>query len=71
MPFVICFDTLCCGFSPVLTSTEEHPEGTPLEFETEELAQSEIDADPEFYSDCFVCPKEEIGHKTIFYGSST
>ncbi len=38
-------------------------------FETEAEAQQEIDSDPEFYKDCFTCPMDEIGHKTIYTGS--
>lgn len=63
MVYTICFDTICTGFQPVLCNDK------PMEFATEDEAIAEMDTDEEFYGDCFVCPLEYIGHKTIFYGS--
>lgn len=65
--FTICFDTICQGFQPVMEDAGiDNPEGTPVTYETEVLAQEEIDSDPEFYKDCFTCPLVDIGHKTIY-----
>lgn len=66
--FTICFDTLCTGYQAIMTYAPDDPDqiGVPVSFDTESEAQAEIDSDPEFYDDCFVCPIEEIGHKTIF-----
>lgn len=62
--FVICFDTICQGYQPVMEGDQ------PARYDTEAEAQAELDSDPEFYGDdCFVCEETEIGHKTIFYGS--
>lgn len=66
--FTICFDTLCTGYEPIHVESDGVRE--PMTFETEKEAQAEIDSDPEFYDDCFICTVEEIGHKTIFYGES-
>jgi hypothetical protein len=60
--YVICFDTLCQGYQPIINEDNEF-----LFYETEEAAQSEIDDDSEFYEDCFVCPVDEIGRKEIYY----
>lgn len=73
MKYTICFDTLCTGFQPIYD--EEFVDGksvkrTPVEYSTLEEAQAEIDSDPEFYEDCFACSMDEIGHKTIYYGSN-
>lgn len=58
--FTICFDTFCCGWTPILINDE------PASFETMAEAQAELDSDKEFYADCFVCRFNEIGHKAIF-----
>ena len=42
----------------------------PCTYATEAEAQAEIDADPEFYEDFFVCRLDEIGHKTIYTGKA-
>jgi hypothetical protein len=38
----------------------------PVEYATRAAAELELQSDPEFYRDCFVCSLDEIGHKTIF-----
>lgn len=38
---------------------------------TEAEAQAEIDSDPGFYEDCFICPLSDIGHKAIYTGENT
>lgn len=63
--FTICFDTLCQGYQPVNFDSE------PCQFDTEAEAQAEIDSDPEFYEDCFICPLSDIGHKAIYTGENT
>jgi len=65
--FTICFDTLCTGYEPVCI--EENGVRGPITFDTEAQAQAEIDSDPEFYHDCFICLLSDIGRKAIFYGS--
>lgn len=67
MKHVICFDTICTGYSPVMTGDLK---AVPLLFDTEAEAQKEIDDDPEFYDDCFVCLESDIGHKTIYRGEN-
>lgn len=62
MAFIICFDTLCTGFQPVMEGDE------PCTYGSEAEAQAEIDSDPEFYEDCFVCPMSDIGRKAIYTG---
>lgn len=62
--FTICFDTICEGFSAVMTEIDG--EAKPLEYDTEKEAQAEIDSDPEYYEDCFVTTVSEIGHKSIW-----
>lgn len=59
--FTICFDTLCQGYQPIMEDEN------PVTYATEAEAQAEIDADPEFYDECFVCPLADIGHKTIWH----
>ena len=61
--FTICFDTIYTGFTPV---TDENNE--PVQYNTKQEAQKEIDNDQEFYDDCFTCEISEIGHKTIYTG---
>lgn len=61
--FAICFDTICTGFAPITDG-----DNNPVQYETEQEAINELESDPEFYVDCFVCPIEDIGHKTIFTG---
>lgn len=63
MKSAICFDTICQGYHPVTDG-----DNLPVEFMSEEEALKEIDDDPEFYDDCFACPMDEIGHKTIYFG---
>lgn len=58
--FTICYDTIFDGFQPVKDDEE------PVTFATEEEATIELESDPEFYEECFVCPLNQIGHKTIF-----
>lgn len=66
--FTICFDTLCDGYTPIMDYAPDDPEqnGVPVSYDTEAEAQAEIDGDPEFYDDCFVCLLSEIGHKAFF-----
>jgi len=61
--YVICFDTICSGYTPVQDGT-----GQPIQYKTEAEALAEVKQDPEFYSDCFVCELSDIGHKTIYKG---
>jgi len=69
MKWVICFDTICTGYAPVIEGAGiDNPEGTPCRYDTEAEAQAEIDSYPEFYEECFACEESEIGHKAIFYG---
>lgn len=60
--YTICFDTLCQGPQPVLFDDE------PAQFDSEQEALAEIDTDPDFYADCFVCKIDEVGRKAIFTG---
>jgi len=62
MKWTICFDTICTGYQPVMYGDK------PIGFPTEKAATIELEDDPEFYEDCFVCEMSEIGHKTIFHG---
>lgn len=62
MKYVICFDTICSGFSAITDA-----EGNPILYNHKEEAQAEINSDPELYEDCFICLENEIGHKTIYY----
>ena len=66
--FVICFDTICEGYQPIRTGDGGDKDSPPLRYVTEDEAQAELDSDPEFYRDCFVCPESDIGHKSIYYG---
>lgn len=68
--YTICFDTICAGYAPV-ESINETPSGEvrePVRFATLAEAEAELASDPEFYDECFACPLEHIGHKTIFTG---
>ena len=60
MKYTICFDTICQGFQPVMCDDK------PIAFSTEAEALAEVESDPEFYEDCFVCTVDAIGHKTIY-----
>lgn len=62
--YTICTDTICTGYAPILEGE------SPVQYATEIEAQKEIDNDLEFYEDCFACPIDEIGHKTIYKGQS-
>lgn len=65
--YTICYDTICDGFTPIM-DYDENDNATPCTYATEAEAQAEIDSDPEFYEDCFVCLLSDIGHKTIYTG---
>lgn len=60
----ICFDTLCTGYAPITDG-----DGNPVEYASQAEAIRELESDIDFYDDCFVCELDDIGHKTIFYGS--
>lgn len=62
--FTICFDTICTGYQAI------QDENGPVQYETEQAAQAEIDSDLDFYGDCFVCPISEIGRKAIYHGTT-
>lgn len=72
MKYAICFDTICDGYTPICE--EDLIDGTlirkPIQYNSLEEAQAEIDSDKEFYEDCFACSMDEIGHKSIYYGGS-
>ena len=57
--YTICFDTICTGYAPITDGNNK-----PVSYATEQAAFAE------FYEGCFVCPMEEIGHKTIYMGAS-
>lgn len=65
MAYVICFDTICDGFQPVIGL-----KGNPNKYATKKAAEKEIASDPKFYDDCFVTHEREIGHKTIYTGAN-
>lgn len=71
--WTIAFDTLCNGYQPVMETVHdkngENPRSKPVTYFTEAEAQADIDADPEFYEDCFTCLLTDIGHKTIFHAT--
>jgi hypothetical protein len=71
--FTICFDTICQGFQPVMEEVKDRRckygyRRQPVRYSTEAEARAELESDPAFYQDCFVCPVDQIGHKTIFTG---
>jgi len=65
--WTICYDVVCDGYQPILTSQEDDV-SVPIAFKTEDEAIKEMDDDPEFYEDCFPCKMSEIGHKIVFHG---
>jgi hypothetical protein len=65
--WTICSDSWCDGFAPIMTLDEDDSD-VPVSYKTEEEATKELEDDPEFYEDCFVCQMSEVGHKAVFYG---